>query len=193
MIENYCKHCYIDELLANICFIHLQRPPQIQNLPYSYLQNQRKNICSWRIGIVNTKYPKKGWFYEIEDSHYGWDFAYSINVEQDKVIPQRPSPVNTLVLHSHHLEESTPSSLEVKGWREKVIMMELIVDTLKYLRLTWWCRDCDHGIQTLLTKKGVKMTFWKNTFLTSNFKNDRKWQVLIIFSGRYCGYICIVK
>ena len=73
-----------------------------------------KNICSWRIGIVNTKYPKKGWFYEIEDSHYGWDFAYSINVEQDKVIPQRPSPVNTLVLHSHHLEESTPSSLEVK-------------------------------------------------------------------------------
>ena len=152
-----------------------------------------KNICSWRIGIVNTKYPKKGWLYEIEDSHYGWDFAYSINVEQDKVIPQRPSPVNTLVLHSHHLEESTPSSLEVKGWREKVIMMELIVDTLKYLRLTWWCRDCDHGIQTLLTKKGVKMTFWKNTFLTSNFKNDRKWQVLIIFSGRYCGYICIVK
>ena len=60
MIENYCKHFYIDELSENICFIHFQKAHPIQNLPDSYLQNQRKNICSWRIGIVNTKYPKKG-------------------------------------------------------------------------------------------------------------------------------------
>ena len=84
----YVSSIYKDLLKYRICHIVI-------------FKIKGKNICSWRIGIVNTKYPKKGWLYEIEDSHYGWDFAYSINVEQDQESPtQRPSPVNILVLHS---------------------------------------------------------------------------------------------
>ena len=60
MIENYCKHFYIDELSENICFIHCPKAHPIQNLPDSYLQNlMKKYIWSWRIGIVNTKDYKK--------------------------------------------------------------------------------------------------------------------------------------
>ena len=44
MIENYCKHFYIDEFSENICFIHCPKAHPIQNLPDSYLQNLMKNI-----------------------------------------------------------------------------------------------------------------------------------------------------
>ena len=44
MIENYCKHFYMDEFSENICFIHCPKAHPIQNLPDSYLQNQRKKI-----------------------------------------------------------------------------------------------------------------------------------------------------
>ena len=40
-------------------------------------------------------YSEKGWLYEIEASHYVWEFDYSMNVEQPISQPQRPSPVNT--------------------------------------------------------------------------------------------------